>query len=344
MLSILYRLSCVMAILMVIEAKINQDERQALLDGHNYQRAQLALGKVPGEPKAADMTLMDYDLKIEARAQAWSDTCPDDHDPMSNRMVAEYKSQLPTIGQNGGFNSLNNSVTTSLLGWWEEYKLYSYESNNSPSGGVVGHYTQMAWAESTVIGCGTKAPCETNMGGSILRSNVYCNFGVSGNRRGAKPYVAGAPCSKCPDGYNMCMGGALCARPDQCKAIGANCKCVPCENGGTLQDDCSCKCANGWYGSRCQRECKNEESFCDAAAIDCATDVKYVCQKKCNACVPFKPFITKDAGGVISRIQKEKKIPAGAVAGAGDAAAGGGGSDAGGNDDEGWGEIGDDWA
>merc|ERR1712135_128354 len=56
--------------------------------------------------------------------------------------------------------------------------------------GVIGHYTQVVWAETTDVGCGYIA--------SSKGSYMACNYGPGGNVAGKRVYETGKPGSKCP--------------------------------------------------------------------------------------------------------------------------------------------------
>ena len=68
-----------------------------------------------------------------------------------------------------------------VLSWESEQKDYAYASNSCRNGKVCGHYTQIVWRQSQLIGCG-KAVCED-------KSQVWvCNYDPPGNIVGQRPY------------------------------------------------------------------------------------------------------------------------------------------------------------
>ena len=62
--------------------------------------------------------------------------------------------------------------------WASELANYDYDTNTCT--GVCGHYTQIVWATSLRLGCGS-ANCSNNY-------VVYCNYGPPGNYVGRSPY------------------------------------------------------------------------------------------------------------------------------------------------------------
>jgi len=71
---------------------------------------------------------------------------------------------------------------------------------------VIGHYTQVVWAETTDVGCGYIAKLD----GQFIKSYMACNYGPGGNMRGQSIYEQGEPGSKCPTGTTKTAEG-LCA-------------------------------------------------------------------------------------------------------------------------------------
>ena len=78
------------------------------------------------------------------------------------------------------------------------------------SGHVTGHYTQVVWGDTCLVGCGFRNFIETK-GGTDWNKKLYgCNYATAGNVRTLKMYSRGPPCSKCP-GNSSCKDG-LCVQ------------------------------------------------------------------------------------------------------------------------------------
>nr|CAD7395310.1 unnamed protein product [Timema poppensis] len=77
-----------------------------------------------------------------------------------------------------------------------------------PNSEVVGHYTQVVWADTTLVGCGLIYYPDGVW-------NIYymaCNYGPAGNIIGDSLYKEGTPCSECAGGCDITYTG-LCAHP-----------------------------------------------------------------------------------------------------------------------------------
>ena len=81
----------------------------------------------------------------------------------------------------------------------------------SYSGGVIGHYTQLVWAETYRIGCGfARHGARGGFGGTAL---YVCDYGPGGNMMGKPVYMSGPACTQCPDGTtcvnSLCSEGSV---------------------------------------------------------------------------------------------------------------------------------------
>jgi Cysteine-rich secretory protein family len=55
--------------------------------------------------------------------------------------------------ENLAWGAPSMSAVIAVNGWADEVSQYSYNGNSCS--GVCGHYTQMIWADTTKVGCGT---------------------------------------------------------------------------------------------------------------------------------------------------------------------------------------------
>lgn len=76
---------------------------------------------------------------------------------------------------------------------------------------AVGHFTQLAWATITHVGCALYEMLD----GEEMNCMLACNYGPGGNLHGASMFKEGAPASACPKGVSpnskypgLCGGGA----------------------------------------------------------------------------------------------------------------------------------------
>ncbi|XP_040839221.1 peptidase inhibitor 16 isoform X2 [Ochotona curzoniae] len=92
-------------------------------------------------------------------------------------------------------------VPLAMEEWYQEHAYYNLSAATCAQGQVCGHYTQVVWAKTERIGCGTHF-CEKLEG--VKETNIQilvCNYEPPGNVKGKRPYQEGTPCSQCPSGY-----------------------------------------------------------------------------------------------------------------------------------------------
>lgn len=114
------------------------------------------------------------------------------------------------VGQNLGFinsSSSNINVTKSMneliMLWYDEVSMFESDwVNDTMDRGpkfVVGHYTQMLWADTSEIGCAASF-YTTNSNNATWNHLIFvCNYGPGGNYLGVPVYEVGDPTSKCPN-------------------------------------------------------------------------------------------------------------------------------------------------
>ncbi|MBV9176519.1 MAG: hypothetical protein JO297_05730 [Nitrososphaeraceae archaeon] len=166
--------------LQLSSAQTNQSLESKILEVHNSERA--AVGVAP----------LTWSSSLAAAAQAWAEhlatTKQFKHDTVNVGGVCPG----PTcIGENiaGFFNDVSGKDQwgndQGQAKWVAEKSLYP----GGPSFYAVGHYTQMVWANTKQVGCGTAPP---SPGGHAL-SILVCRYEPGGNMPGELPYPAAAP-------------------------------------------------------------------------------------------------------------------------------------------------------
>ena len=140
---------------------------------HNTVRAGVGVGMAP----------LFWDERLAASAQAWADQCVDmmtpfgliDHNP--NRSMGFPWAVGENIYATSGTATAQDAVTT----WASEQVNYDYATNTCTAG-QCGHYTQVVWATSVLLGCGISY-CP----GLTYSSSIVCDYGPAGND-GGRPY------------------------------------------------------------------------------------------------------------------------------------------------------------
>eukprot|EP01012_Entosiphon_sulcatum_P000034 TRINITY_DN10003_c0_g1_i1.p1 TRINITY_DN10003_c0_g1~~TRINITY_DN10003_c0_g1_i1.p1 ORF type:complete len:418 (+),score=38.94 TRINITY_DN10003_c0_g1_i1:31-1254(+) len=166
---------------------------QAILNKHNELRSDI-YGNTPQrhQPGAAQISHLTWDQNIALNAQNWADQtdwCGSglQHSPSSYR-TGKYGYSY--IGENlyagdalrttcgnptqppcaSGTTGMAEAVQT----WWDEYIGYDYE-NAKCTAGMCGHFTQVAWASTTAIGCGIAQPSSCAFGVYLVCESLTLN-------------------------------------------------------------------------------------------------------------------------------------------------------------------------
>ncbi|KAK0413575.1 hypothetical protein QR680_006878 [Steinernema hermaphroditum] len=174
---------------------LNPATRKAVLDRHNQLRSSSALGREKDgrsghfAPPAKNMYKLEYDCELERMAQNWANRCVYQH---SGQNVGENIFKSSSTAQDDSF------VLQATDLWWNELAEKgvsrvspNYKFTRFLASTFVGHYTQMAWARTTKIGCG-HARCPT-------MNFVVCNYSEQGNWLDEQIYEIGSPCKRDSD-------------------------------------------------------------------------------------------------------------------------------------------------
>ncbi|KAB0799892.1 hypothetical protein PPYR_07772 [Photinus pyralis] len=183
---------------------IDGGARKVLIDLHNKYRSTIANGySIPGTsiklPSATDMIRLNYDQELEFVAQCYANACMEwgAHDKCrrTSKFQAAGQNMYTTYGS-GNFNfSDEKYIEEAVTSWFNEVKDMEPDVVNSyrPTGKVIGHFTQLAWARTSHIGCARTMYGNRNIKGMYL----YCNYGPGGNILGGTMYQAGSPGDSC---------------------------------------------------------------------------------------------------------------------------------------------------
>lgn len=142
--------------------------KQRALDAHNLLRSQV------GVPPLV------WSDDLAARAQQWADQVA-----VKNRgeaFVLEHSQSA--FGENiaGGFVTGDAPEKRIQMGWGEEEKVNFNTATRQCFGGrTCGHYTQIVWRNTTMVGCGVAA----NANGKYI---LVCNYDPPGNYNGQPAY------------------------------------------------------------------------------------------------------------------------------------------------------------
>ncbi|XP_026322315.1 venom allergen 5-like [Hyposmocoma kahamanoa] len=183
----------ILALIGAIQAKLinlSCKDIQAFVDGHNWRRLLLAQGKVAGQPAAKHMQMMLWDDELANKAANWASLNIYDHNPDKTLASGRFETgeniyRYQTTDQDYHFD-----LDTALAAWFDEYKDFPFktlEPSDFESPVDVGHYTQMAWANTVLVGCAISNYKE----GQWNTFLVVCDYGPQGNMLGEEPYEEG---------------------------------------------------------------------------------------------------------------------------------------------------------
>ncbi|CAH8506534.1 unnamed protein product [Dicrocoelium dendriticum] len=169
-------------LLPIVIASITEEDKALILKLHNDFRHQLLRCNVTGQPPVAGpMPDLKWHDQLAAQAETLSKTCVFHHGGDPNFKIPEF----PVSGQN---IAAGGDTLSAINLWMNEYKDYVYD-NHTCRRSMCGHYTQVAWAETTHIGCSV-TDC-SNVKSFGYKNFYVCNYGPAGNYAGVRPYKKG---------------------------------------------------------------------------------------------------------------------------------------------------------
>nr|XP_012230068.1 PREDICTED: cysteine-rich secretory protein 2-like isoform X1 [Linepithema humile] len=220
-----------------------------ILDTHNRIRQSIAEGSINAQPPAANMRELYWDRELASGAQNWANQCTFAHNDAKDRKVALMPLNENTqndstsssaslkrfeVGQNIGLTRIrgkshNNTkieFPKQIYEWFDEHKACRFGPINKVTQ-VAGHYTQLVWANTYLVGCGYS---QYQMPNNTTYRYYICHYGPTGNVIDEKPYIVGnRSCDsflKTSDKYpNLCSlqdAPVICLKNDVKKIHGDN--------------------------------------------------------------------------------------------------------------------------
>uniref|UniRef100_A0A2M4AKZ0 Venom allergen-1 n=1 Tax=Anopheles triannulatus TaxID=58253 RepID=A0A2M4AKZ0_9DIPT len=189
---------------------IDANIRGLILSEHNRLRNQLAIGNLTGFASAVRMPTLTWDNTLAVQAGHNARSCNFAHDTCRNTAKYAYAGQnLATQSFYGKTKTLETLVKEMIASWWSEYKdANQTEIDHFPSsytGPPIGHFTQMASDQTSVIGCAMQYWLED----MFEMYYLVCNYERSPFIHEAV-YKKGTVASECTTGTNPKYVG-LCA-------------------------------------------------------------------------------------------------------------------------------------
>jgi len=192
---------------MSLTSAVTDAEKAYIVERHNELRRGIAKGEdtVSDMPNAANMMELEWDDELATIAQGWANQCYYAHDECRLTSDGCYDG----VGQNiavQGSTKAGEAVewSAAIQMWYDEIEDYDKswaEIFTSPgkNSGVVGHFTQVVWANTHRIGCGyIEFYGSQPLGKNYYNRYYVCNYATGGNWKNQPVYQIGSPCSKCP--------------------------------------------------------------------------------------------------------------------------------------------------
>ncbi|KAH9377661.1 hypothetical protein HPB48_011371 [Haemaphysalis longicornis] len=185
----------------ILSSGLTAAEKKLLVELQNRFRSMVARGYVTGFPPAANMQKLVWDDSLAEVAQAHANQCLIHHTPSALRVTTRFRH----TGQNlVGFRSIkawaasSRDIDRAVRSWFDERRNYSPSGLNEFHQLVdapVGHFTQVVWASTRYVGCGSTTFTVKNASKGMTRFYV-CDYAGPGNIAGKRVYLPGKPCSQ----------------------------------------------------------------------------------------------------------------------------------------------------
>ncbi|CAH8592648.1 unnamed protein product [Schistosoma intercalatum] len=153
-------------------------ENSELLVLHNAYRRDIKYGNVLDQPKADSMLKLQWSHKLAKLAQAWAFHCV----PTRSNLTMRNGSKWTYVGQN---IAVVSKVRDAVSVWFNEHMNYNFNKNICRPNKTCANYKQLAFADTTHIGCGFVRCKNLEAPNNIL---VVCNYGPGGKYINKKPY------------------------------------------------------------------------------------------------------------------------------------------------------------
>jgi len=199
---------------------ITEADKELIVRLHNKLRNEMALQLTQYNtqfPKASNMRQVYWDQEIAKKAQEHADKKVFEHSASTFRQTSVFS----YVGENLYTATSSNPVVNwerGINAWFNEINDYSKLTNlsvtsfqTSSSGGAIGHFTQVIWAETYAIGCGISS-YPKGTGTALL---YVCQYGPGGNYLNKPIYKTGNR-SCPPETTNSLEYAGLCCLPNKC--------------------------------------------------------------------------------------------------------------------------------
>jgi hypothetical protein len=158
-------------------------DAQLALNAHNLVRQTVSQGGYAGQPLPTPaLAWMFWDPELAAAAATYAGQC-----------VWAHSSDRVNTGENlYASTSLSSDIEDAVAAWADEQRYFNLSTNSCTTGYQCGHYTQLVWQDSLLVGCGDAvcSPLRESNGTTLFSSGRYqvCRYATAGNIVGNRPY------------------------------------------------------------------------------------------------------------------------------------------------------------
>ena len=147
-----------------------------MLAAHNAVRAAVAT-PTPLPP-------LQWSPELAATARKWGARCIDDEPPagLVDHNPDRAEGHPWRVGENIYASTRRPRADAAVASWAKEARHYDAAANRCARGRTCGHYTQLVWRATTLVGC-ARADCAAH----AYRHAIVCNYAPAGNN-GRRPY------------------------------------------------------------------------------------------------------------------------------------------------------------
>ncbi|KAI4472038.1 cysteine-rich secretory protein-related [Holotrichia oblita] len=140
-----------------LERGVTEEDIITILTEHNRYRQNIMDGVVPGQPRGVGLNYLRWDEELAKAAQESANTCIFKHTTyVDNRWRHKcgqniYRGEAAYLGMD---NKSGYNWTRAVEFWYLEVENYTFGPIKNEDYNITGHYTQLVWGDTYLIGCG----------------------------------------------------------------------------------------------------------------------------------------------------------------------------------------------